>query len=146
VTQEVNKVNRRFRFPIYFKISSAIFLVILVVVSGMSYVTLKRTAHEYKQQVKESGNLIAGMIADYSIEPVIMDNYSSLKPVLADIVDSNEDIVLIEVLDEEGVPRVDAVWQDNDRTKESPDNLTGKVVEVMSPMFYSPISPMNSPA
>ena len=135
MTQEVNKVNRRFRFPIYFKISSAIFLVILVVVSGMSYVTLKRTAHEYKQQVKESGNLIAGMIADYSIEPVIMDNYSSLKPVLADIVDSNEDIVLIEVLDEEGVPRVDAVWQDNDRTKESSDNLTGKVVEVMSPII-----------
>jgi len=131
----VSEVNRRFRFPIYLKISSAIFLVILVVVSGMSYVALKRTAHEYKQQVKETGSLIAGMIADYSIEPVIMDNYSSLRPVLTDILASNEDIVLIEVLDEEGVPRVDAVWQGNDRTKESPDDLIGKVVEVTSPII-----------
>ena len=90
-------MNRRFRFPIYLKISSAIFLVILVVVAGMSYVTLKRTAHEYKQQVQETGSLIAGMIADYSIEPVIMDNYSSLRPVLADILASNEDVVFIEV-------------------------------------------------
>jgi len=135
VTQEVGEVNRRFRFPIYFKISSAIFLVILVVVSSMSYVTLKRTAHEYKQQVRETGSLIAGMIADYSIEPVIMDNYSSLRPVLTDILASNEDIVLIEVLDEEGAPRVDAVWQGSDRAKESPDELVGKVIEVTSPII-----------
>lgn len=132
--QEVNEVNRRFRFPIYFKISSAIFLVILVVVAGMSCVTLKRTAHEYKQQVSETGSLIAGMIADYSIEPVIMDNYSSLRPVLTDILASNEDVVFIEVLDEKGVPRVDAVWQGSDRTRESPDGITGKAVEVTSPI------------
>ena len=74
--QEVSEVDRRFRFPIYLKISSAIFLVILIVVSSISYVSLKRTAHECKQRVK-TGTLIAGMIADYSIEPVIMDNYSS---------------------------------------------------------------------
>jgi HAMP domain-containing protein len=133
--QEVSKLNERFRFPIYLKISSAIFLVILVVVSGMSYITLKRTAREYRQQVKEAGSLIAGMIADYSIEPVIMDNYSSLRPVLTDILASNEDIVLIEVLDENGVPRVDAVWKGNDFTKESPDDITGKVVEVKSPII-----------
>lgn len=104
-------MDRHFRFPIYLKISSAIFLVILVVVSSISYVALKRTAHEYKQRVKETGNLIEGMIADYSIEPVIMDNYSSLRPVLADILTSNEDVVYIEVLDEKGVPRVDAARQ-----------------------------------
>ena len=127
-------MNRRFRFPIYLKISSAIFLVILVVVAGMSYVTLKRTAHEYKQQVQETGSLIAGMIADYSIEPVIMDNYSSLRPVLADILASNEDVVFIEVMDEKGVSRVDAAWQGGDRARESPDDVTGKVVEVTSPI------------
>ena len=127
-------MNRRFRFPIYLKISSAIFLVILVVVAGMSYVTLKRTAHEYKQQVKETGSLIAGMIADYSIEPVIMDNYSSLRPVLTDILASNEDVVFIEVLDEKGVPRVDSVRQGSERMRESPDDLMGKAVEVTSPI------------
>ncbi len=127
-------MNRCFRFPIYLKISSAIFLVILVVVAGMSYVTLKRTAHEYKQQVTETGSLIAGMIADYSIEPVIMDNYSSLRPVLTDILASNEDVVFIEVLDEKGVPRVDAVAQGSDLIKESPDDFAGKVVEVASPI------------
>ena len=91
--QEVSKLNHRFRFPIYLKISSAIFIVILVVVSGMSYITLKRASREYRQQATETSNLIAGMVADYSLEPVIMDNYSSLRPILADILASNEDIV-----------------------------------------------------
>jgi HAMP domain-containing protein len=137
--QEVSKLNERFRFPIYLKISSAIFIVILVVVSGMSYITLRRTAREYRQQVTETGNLIAGMVADYSLEPVIMDNYSSLRPVLTDILASNEDIVLIEVLDEEGVSRVDAIRQGNDRSKKEDredrlDTLTGKAIEVSSPI------------
>ena len=124
-----------FQVPIYLKISSAIFLVILIVVSSISYVSLKRTAHECKQRVKETGTLIAGMIADYSIEPVIMDNYSSLRPVLADILNSNEDVVYVEVLDEKGKPRVDAARQGTGHTRESSDDLAGKVVEVTSPII-----------
>ncbi|MEW6228404.1 MAG: DUF4388 domain-containing protein [Bacillota bacterium] len=74
----------------------------------MSYVTLERTMREYQQRVTETSTLVARLIANYSLEPVIMGNYSSLRSVLSDVLESNHDVVVIEVLDQEGVPRVSA--------------------------------------
>lgn len=101
-------MDRRFPFPIYLKIAIAMFGLVVAVVAGMSWVTLERTMRQYREHMTEAGALVARLIANYSLEPVVMGNYSSLRSVLTEVLDSNQDIMVIEVLDEKGTPRVSA--------------------------------------
>lgn len=101
-------MDRRFPFPIYLKIAIAMFGLIVAVVAGMSWVTLERTMRQYREHMTEAGALVARLIANYSLEPVVMGNYSSLRSVLTEVLDSNQDIMVIEVLDEKGTSRVSA--------------------------------------
>lgn len=101
-------VDRRFPFPIYLKIALAMFGLVVAVVAGMSWITLERTMRQHREHMTEASALAARLIANYSLEPVVMGNYSSLRSVLTEVLDSNQDVIVIEVLDEKGIPRVNA--------------------------------------
>ncbi|MGE5592816.1 MAG: TOBE domain-containing protein [Betaproteobacteria bacterium] len=99
-------MERIFPFSIYSKIAVAMSGLIVAVVVATSWITLERTMRQYRQHMTEAGILIARLIANYSLEPVVMGNYSSLRSVLAEVLDSNQHVMVIEVLDENGTPCV----------------------------------------
>jgi len=101
-------MERRFPFSIYSKMAVAMSGLIVAIVVATSWIALERTMRQYRQHMTETGILIARLIANYSLEPVVMGNYSSLRSVLAEVLDSNQDVMVIEVLDENGVPCVGA--------------------------------------
>lgn len=70
------------KIPFYLKLSLIISLLIIIITAGISYTLLSETKEAYKNQVKSSSNLLASIIAKYSSEPVVMENYTSLTNII----------------------------------------------------------------
>lgn len=92
------------KIPFYLKLSIIISLLIITIVTGISYTLLTETKKTYKEQITSSSNLLANIIVKYSAEPIVMENYSSLTSIINNLKnDPDSNIDRVSVTNSQGI-------------------------------------------
>lgn len=88
------------------KISAIISALILGSVAVSLVLVFRNVEHSYREGVQKNGAVVARLVTAYSLEPMVMGNYTGLSTILEELLSVNHDIATIEVLDSSGTRRV----------------------------------------
>ncbi|AZO93283.1 DUF4388 domain-containing protein [Halocella sp. SP3-1] len=97
------KQMKTIKLPFYLKLSIIISVLIITIVTGISYTLLTEIKTEYRNQIKTTSSLLATLIVKYSVEPVVMENYTTLYNIIDSVKeDPGSDIMQISILGPDG--------------------------------------------
>ncbi len=135
----MNKIRNKFNL----KLGIIISLLIISVVSGISFTLLRNVKKEFENQLVQHSNMAAHLIISYSLEPVVMENYSTLYDILENIKSApNNDIKEAAIINPAGIVMTstdkekigDKINLPTDNFKNTISNFRQGSLEVISPI------------
>ncbi len=97
-------LRRPFRIPIFLKLATLFTLVILLVISAISYSMLKKQKEQFTEQLMDLGQSMIRIVANNASDKLLGEEDLALFRLVHDIAET-EQIVYADIIDEQGIVR-----------------------------------------